>query len=108
MKEPAYISFANKLAEMIDSGVFKPGDKLPSIRSLHQKKGLSIGTILQSFNYLMDKGMIVSKEKSGYFVLDNSGKEIPLPRVMPVSLSAKSVHIDCLLKNYRRMELIRN
>ncbi|OPC66471.1 hypothetical protein BAY13_17200 [Elizabethkingia bruuniana] len=98
MKEPVYITFANKLAEMIDSRVFKPGDKLPSIRSLHQKKGLSIGTILQSFNYLMDKGIIVSKEKSGYFVQDISSKEIPLPKVMPVSLSAKSVHIDSLLQ----------
>ncbi|WP_104381233.1 GntR family transcriptional regulator [Sphingobacterium sp. HMA12] len=98
MKEPVYISFANKLAEMIDGGVFKPGDKLPSIRSLHQKKGISIGTILQSFNYLMDKGMIVSKEKSGYFVQDFSGEEIPLPRVIPVSLTAESVHIDSLLQ----------
>lgn len=98
MKEPVYITFANKLAEMIDSGIFKPGDKLPSIRSLHQKKGLSIGTILQSFNYLMDKGVIVSKEKSGYFIKDISGKEILLPKVMPVSLSAKSVHIDSLLQ----------
>lgn len=98
MKEPVYITFANALAEMIDSGVFKPGDKLPSIRSLHQKKGLSIGTILQSFNYLVDKGMIVSKEKSGYFVQDVLGKNIPLPKVTPVSLSAKSVHIDSLLQ----------
>ena len=99
MKEPVYISFANKLAKMIDNGVFKPGDKLPSIRSLHQKKGLSIGTILQSFNYLMDKGLIVSKEKSGYFVQNVSSKEIPLPKVMPVSLSGRSVHIDGLLQN---------
>lgn len=98
MKEPVYISFAHKLTEMIDSGVFKPGDKLPSIRSLHQKKGLSIGTILQSFNYLMEKGLIVSKVKSGYFVQDISGKGKPLPEVIPVSLSAKDVHIDRLLQ----------
>jgi|GEM_PF-4114436 len=44
MKEPVYITFANKIAKMIDSGIYKPGDKLPSIRSLHKKKGLSIGT----------------------------------------------------------------
>jgi DNA-binding transcriptional MocR family regulator len=65
---------------------------------LHQKEGFSNGTILQSFNYLMDKGLIVSKEKSGYFVQNFLGKEIPLPKVMPVSLSARSVHIDSLLQ----------
>lgn len=98
MKKPVYIAFANKLAEMIDSGIFKPGDKLPSIRSLHQNKGLSIGTILQSFNYLVEKGLIFSKEKSGYFVQNISNKEILPPKVMPVSLSAKNVYIDNLLQ----------
>ncbi|MGG5210103.1 PLP-dependent aminotransferase family protein [Chryseobacterium sp. MIQD13] len=98
MKEPIYITFANQIAKMIDNGTFKPGDKLPSIRSLHQKKGLSVGTILQSFNYLLDKGLVVSKEKSGYFVQDISSQEIPIPKVMPVSLSAKTVHIDSLLQ----------
>jgi len=38
MKEPVYITFANKIAKMIDSGIYKSGDKLPSIRSLHKKK----------------------------------------------------------------------
>lgn len=83
---------------MIDSGIFRPGDKLPSIRSLHKKKGLSIGTILQSFNHLMDKGLVVSREKSGYFVNDSPGKRLPLPKSMPASLSESSVHIDHLLQ----------
>lgn len=98
MKEPIYITFANRLAKMIEDGTFKPGDKLPSIRSLHKKKGLSVGTILQSFNYLLDKGLVVSKEKSGYFVQDVSSKEIPAPKVVPVSLTPKMVHIDSLLQ----------
>ncbi|NIF06504.1 PLP-dependent aminotransferase family protein [Chryseobacterium sp. Tr-659] len=98
MKEPVYITFANRIAKMIEEGTFKPGDKLPSIRNLHQKKGLSIGTILQSFNYLMEKGLVVSKEKSGYFVQDVQGKEIMTPTVIPVSLSAQTVHIDNLLQ----------
>jgi len=98
MKEPAYISFANKLAKMIDEGTFKQGEKLPSLRSLHEKKGLSIGTILQSFNYLIDKGIVISREKSGYYVNDNFTKRLPLPQVLPISLSERSVHIDQLLQ----------
>jgi DNA-binding transcriptional MocR family regulator len=98
MKEPAYLNFANKIAKMIDDGIFKPGDKLPSLRSLHKKKGLSIGTILQSFTNLMDKGLVISREKSGYFVNATPGKKMPLPKALPVSLSERSVHIDQLLQ----------
>ncbi|KPH14393.1 PLP-dependent aminotransferase family protein [Chryseobacterium sp. ERMR1:04] len=98
MKEPIYITFANRIAKMIDDGIFKPGEKLPSLRNLHMKKGLSIGTILQSFNYLMDKGLIISKEKSGYFVNDRPSEILPLPKALPVSLSERSVHIDQLLQ----------
>lgn len=101
MKEPIYLTFANKIAKMIDDGIFKPGDKLPSLRSLHKKKGLSIGTILQAFNYLMDKGLVVSMEKSGYYVNDHLYKKLPLPKALPVSLSERSVHIDQLLQKLR-------
>ena len=101
MKEPVYVSFANKMAAMIDSGIYKAEDKLPSIRSLHKENGLSIGTVLQAFNYLMDKGLIVSREKSGYFVNHDFGKKLPLPKVAPVSLSERSVHIDQLLQKLR-------
>lgn len=98
MKEPIYISFANKIAKMIEDRIYKSGDKLPSIRSLHKKKELSIGTILQSFNYLIDKGLVVSKEKSGYFVNDNLGKNLALPKALPVSLVQSSVKVDGLIQ----------
>ncbi len=98
IKEPAYIAFANEISKMIDEGTYKPGDKLPSIRSLHKLKGISIGTILQSFNLLLDKRLIVSKEKTGYFVNNVPLSKLPLPDVLPVSLSVRGVHIDTILK----------
>jgi DNA-binding transcriptional MocR family regulator len=102
MKEPVYVGLANKIAEMIEKGVFKPEDKLPSLRSLHKENGLSIGTILQAFNYLIDKGLITSREKSGYFVNHRSGKSWPTPLPLAVALSERTVHIDQLLQNLRR------
>jgi DNA-binding transcriptional MocR family regulator len=101
MKEPVYISFANKIAAMIDSGIFKTEDKLPSLRRLHKENGHSIGTVLQAFNYLIDKGLVISREKSGYFVNRHHGKPLPLPQALPVSLSEQSVHIDRLLQKLR-------
>jgi DNA-binding transcriptional MocR family regulator len=108
MKEPVYISFANKIAAMIDSGIFKTDDKLPSLRSLHKDNGLSIGTVLQAFNYLIDKGLVISREKSGYFVNHHPGKTLSLPQALPVSLSEESVHIDQLLQKLRNDGTSRN
>jgi DNA-binding transcriptional MocR family regulator len=102
MKEPVYVGFANKIAATIESGIYKAEDKLPSLRSLHKENGLSIGTVLQAFNYLMDKGLIISREKSGYFVNHRTGRQLPVPQALPVSLSEKSVHIDQLLQNLRK------
>ena len=102
MKESAYITLANKVASMIDSEVYKAGEKLPSLRSVHKENGLSIGTVLQSFNYLVDRGLITSREKSGYFVSYRSKRKLPPPQTQPVALSARTVHIDQLLQKLRQ------
>ncbi|WP_419788460.1 PLP-dependent aminotransferase family protein [Mucilaginibacter sp. SP1R1] len=101
MKEPAYIKLANEIAGMIETGIYKPGDKLPSLRSIHKEKGLSIGTLLLAFNNLIDRGLLNSREKSGYFVSHRTGKKLPVPLHLPVSLSERTVHIDNLLRQLR-------
>lgn len=101
MKDPVYVSMADKLASMIVDEVYKPGEKLPSLRRLHKENGVSIGTVLQAFNHLIDKGLISSKEKSGYFVSYNSKKRLQPPQTIPASLSERTVHIDRLLQKLR-------
>lgn len=102
MQEPLYLSFAKKINGLIDKGVYKAGEKLPSLRHLHQESGLSIGTVLQAFNHLLDTGIITAKEKSGYFVSYQQQQSLPLPQTVPVTLSEKTVRIDALLKKLRK------
>src|SRR3569833_2859777 len=101
MNESIYLYMANKLASMIEDNVYKAGEKLPSLRSLHKQNGISIGTVLQAFNHLTDKGLITSREKSGYFVSYGSKRKLPPPQTIPVSLSERTVRIDRLLQNLR-------
>jgi DNA-binding transcriptional MocR family regulator len=101
MKEPIYLSVANKIESMIEDDIYKIGDKLPSLRSLQQENGISIGTVLQAFNHLIDKGLISSREKSGYFVSHQSKRRLPVPQTIPLTLSARTVHIDQLLQKLR-------
>jgi DNA-binding transcriptional MocR family regulator len=102
MHESIYITLANKVASMIENDVYKAGDKLPSLRSLHKENGISVGTVLQAFNHLIDKGLINAREKSGYFVSYRSKRKLPLPQTNPVTLSAKTVHIDQLIQKLRK------
>ncbi len=63
-----YLSLAHFIEAQIKNGTFKAGDKLPSVRELHRHNNASISTVLKSLDVLRGKGLIKSKEKSGYFV----------------------------------------
>lgn len=102
MKEPIYINLANQLAAMIEKGIYKPGEKLPSLRSIHKQKGISIGTVLQAFIHLHDKGLVTPHEKSGYFVNYLTEAPLPLPETIPASLGTHAIHIDRLLQKLRK------
>jgi len=108
MREPVYIGLAKKITAMIEKGIYKPGEKLPSLRNIHAENGISIGTILQAFIHLEDKGLISSRERSGYFVRFSSREQLPLPKTMPFALSERTVQIDALLQKLRKEGTGRN
>jgi len=101
MQEPIYIDLSQKIASLIERNIYKAGDKLPSLRTLHKENGISVGTVLQAFNHLIDKGYLTSREKSGYFVSYRNRQNLPAPQAIPATLSARSVHIDKLLRKLR-------
>ena len=43
-----YVALADEIQENIMEGVFAPGEKLPSLRKLHNHLGLSVSTIHQA------------------------------------------------------------
>lgn len=74
-KEHLYIQIARSLEYLINKGLYKGGDKLPSVRKMMQEKNLSMSTVLQAYTYLESKGKITSREKSGYFVSELSSRK---------------------------------
>lgn len=63
-----YEKLATKLEEQIRSGIFLPGDRIPSVRQTSQQHQLSIKTVLHAYLLLESKGVVQSRPKSGYFV----------------------------------------
>ena len=75
-KSPLYEQLASEMAHQINSGVFKPGDRLPSVRQISRQKKFSVTTVLLAYQLLENTGSIESRPQSGYYV-----RTQPLPSV---------------------------
>ncbi|CAL1517180.1 PLP-dependent aminotransferase family protein [Chitinophaga sp. MM2321] len=71
MKRYRYEAFAAVIEKNIREGVYKPGQKLPSVRILKEKYKTSISTIQNGYEHLIFKGLVDSIPKSGYYVSNN-------------------------------------
>jgi DNA-binding transcriptional MocR family regulator len=66
--KPLYEQVAARIRGLITEGTLKLGDRLPSVRKLHQQLSVSISTVLESYRLLEDEGWIEARPQSGYFV----------------------------------------
>ncbi len=83
-----YHTVANKLLELIDSGVFPPGSRLPGERELAKRFGVSRVSIREAEIALQAQGRVEIKVGSGVYVLDQSLLPVfGLPKVGPFELT---------------------
>src|SRR5216683_4816674 len=80
VKTPLYLKLARALEEQIGRGALRPGDRVPSVRWLSSRQGVSISTVLEAFMWLENRGAIESRPKSGFFVRVLFAKSVPEPR----------------------------
>jgi len=86
-----YAALADEIQGKILKGLFTPGEKLPSLRKLHNQIGLSVSTVHQAYIELEKRGRIEAREKSGFYVraLQNN----PLPSPAPEELVTKPCRV---------------
>ena len=65
---PLYQQIAQTLAQLIHSGAFKAGQRLPSVRATALAQGVSISTAMQAYRQLEEQGLVQARPKAGYFV----------------------------------------
>ncbi len=68
MKRYKFEIFTDIIEQQIRDGVFKPGQKLPSVRDLKEQYQTSVSTIQNGYEYLIISGLVESIPKSGYYV----------------------------------------
>ena len=66
-----YQEVSLQIRQQIEEGIYKKGDRLPSIREMIQQYDCNKDTILKALHLLKEESLIYPVEKSGYYVLKN-------------------------------------
>ena len=75
-----YEQVAERIQGLIQEGTLQPGDRLPSVRKLHQQLSVSVSTVLEAYRLLEDRGLICARPQSGYYVKHTALKQPDEPK----------------------------
>lgn len=96
VKAHLYEQVAEDIARLIEKGTYRPGERVPSVRKLNTKLGVSMSTVLQAYLVLEDRGLIEARPQSGYYVRLHARELPPEPRISKPTLSACRVDVSML------------
>ncbi len=84
---------AATVARLITSGDLAPGDRLPTVRELALELGVSPATVSHAWQALSSVGLIVSRGRSGSFVMAAPRKWLP-PRFQGLAGQLEATRLD--------------
>ncbi|MFM0180764.1 PLP-dependent aminotransferase family protein [Paraburkholderia nemoris] len=89
-----YEQLASLIVGMIDNGALAPGSRLPSVRAVSEQHQISISTALQAYRLLEDRGVLVARPQSGFYVATTRRKALGLPSTSRPAAKSSSVSIS--------------
>lgn len=69
-----YMQIADYVLDNILSGSWKNGDRVQSVREMAATVEVNPNTVVRSYNYLQDMGILFNKRGIGYFVAEDALK----------------------------------
>lgn len=69
---PIFIQIIEKIQMDIISGVYKPGDKLPSVRELAAEASVNPNTMQKALSELERTGLVYSQRTCGRFITEDT------------------------------------
>ncbi len=91
--EPTPHGIAAAVARLITSGDLAPGDRLPTVRELAADLLVSPATVSHAWQALSSVGLIVSRGRSGSFVMATPRKWLP-PRFQGLASQLEATRLD--------------
>jgi DNA-binding transcriptional MocR family regulator len=92
-----YEKFADEIAGLIHNGVLAVGQKVPSVRHASRTYGVSPSTVFQAYYLLENRGLIVARERSGYFVREHAARLFDEPEVATQAVRTTAVDVSELV-----------
>ena len=73
---PIYLQVVERIKERLAAGQLKPGDQLPTVRSLALELRVNFNTIARAYRIMDESGIISTQQGRGTYIL-----ELPSPEV---------------------------
>jgi DNA-binding transcriptional MocR family regulator len=89
-----YEQLVKFIVSMVDNGTLAPGVRLPSVRTISEQQGISISTTLQAYRLLEDRGVVVARPQSGFYVAATQAGKFALPSTSRRRVKASTVSIS--------------
>ncbi len=105
---PIYMQIVFHIHSCIQQGQIKGGYKLPTVRELADKTGLSIGTVRRAYDELQRMNMIEMTQGKGTFILTKA-EDVTIVSKKERAMAAIDTLIDELLElkfSYREIEIL--
>ena len=71
--KPVYVQIIDELLARIASGVYKPGERIPSVRDLAEEARVNPNTMQRALAEIERSGYIISLRTSGRFITEDTG-----------------------------------
>ena len=85
---PIYLQLMERIQQDIIAGVYKPGDKLPSVRDLALDAAVNPNTMQKALSELERSGLVYSQRTSGRFITEDE----KLLKNMNLELASEHIH----------------
>lgn len=92
-RQDVYLEIVERYKEYIRLGIFKTGEKLPSVRDAAGELGVNPNTIARAYSVLEEQGYIKALPKKGVFVTHGGEEEKSEQSKKEVIVALKSLGV---------------
>ncbi len=72
ISKPIYQQIADRICDDVLSKAYMPRDRIPSVREYSAKVQVNSNTVMRSYDYLTNKGILFNKRGIGFFISDEA------------------------------------
>ncbi|MCM1369098.1 MAG: GntR family transcriptional regulator [Candidatus Amulumruptor caecigallinarius] len=74
--KPIYLQIADQITGDLERGYKRDGDRLPSVREYAASVGVNANTVMRTYSWLQQEGIIYNQRGIGFFYSEGAGKRV--------------------------------